>query len=97
MEAVNVVRVGAGDFNVSAGGRSISINSREMSRSKVLSQMIGDANCVKISLRLPCGYLELWLAYIRRWMRRDASINLDTSVKMLNVRYASLSYFACMC
>jgi hypothetical protein len=89
MEAVDVLVVGAGDLNVSSGGRSIFVKFSELSRSRVLSQMISGASSSKLSFRLPCGYLELWLAYIRHPLRSNTSISLDTSVKMLNVRRAS--------
>lgn len=85
MEAVDVVRVGAGDFDVFVGDYRMSMSAFQLSRSRVLSQMIAKHN--KLSLRLPCGYLEAWLACIRSPPQSNGLMrSLDTSVKMLNVR-----------
>jgi hypothetical protein len=82
------VYIGAAVYDVLVEGRSMSISSNEISRSRVLSQMIGGATQPQLSLRLPCGYLQAWLACIR--LQSHAVMrSLDTSVKMLNVRCVS--------
>ena len=71
-----------------AGSRNMSVSRAEVSRSRVLSQMIGSANH-QLSLRLPCGYLEAWLAFVRCPLKSGSQIrSVHASVAMLNVRCA---------
>ena len=90
MEAVDIhVATGApGGLDMCvAGSRNMSVSRAEVSRSRVLSQMIGSANH-QLSLRLPCGYLEAWLAFVRSPLQSGSQIrSVHVSVAMLNVRY----------
>ena len=76
-----------------AGSRSMSVSYGELCRSRLLYQMIGGVRH-QMSLRLPCGYLEAWLAFVRCPLQGGSPIrSMHASVAMLNVRCVSYRRF----